>query len=372
MNFVAKFKAGQAGMNKGLTTGLPNLDRAINGIQRGHSYGVAAAPKCGKTTFIDYAFILAPYLHMEKIGKLQDIEWDYWSMEIDRVSKEFKFAAFFMYHDFGISEVKYKEKTYPMTLDYLMGRLMYNEDEVVPVSEEHTQMLKQIYVSRIIPLFGEFDEDGNQIQPGKIKFIEQADNPTGIYKYCINKAKSHGEFKWESFVVKDEKGREERRERITGFKDREPHKYRIFLVDHIRKLTRERGYTMKENIDKWLEYTTILRDKCNYIFVNVCHSNRGVSNVQRLQQAGEMIFPTADDVKDTGNLAEDSTILMTLFNAHDEKYNLTRHMGVELADNPNYLSLHITESRNTECPAHIQMNAYRNINYFVPLHSQFQ
>ena len=97
------------------------------------------------------------------------------------------------------------------------------------------------------------------------------------------------------------------------------------------------------------------------------HSNRGVTNVDRLKMHGDKIFPTADDVKDTGNLAEESTILMTLFNPSDEKYNLTNHFGVELADYPNYRSLHITESRNTDSPVHIQLNVFGNVNYFEPL-----
>ena len=124
---------------------------------------------------------------------------------------------------------------------------------------------------------------------------------------------------------------------------------------------------MKQTIDKWLEYSTILVNRCGFTMVNIMHSNRQVSNVDRLKMHGESIFPTADDIKDTGNLAEESTILMTLFNPSDEKYNLQKHFGVMLKDHPLYRSLHITESRYTECPVHIQLNAYSNINYFTPL-----
>lgn len=46
-NFIKEFKKGQSGGNKGVPmgTGLENLSRAINGTQRGMTYGVAAAPK---------------------------------------------------------------------------------------------------------------------------------------------------------------------------------------------------------------------------------------------------------------------------------------------------------------------------------------
>src|SRR4051812_43531757 len=108
-NFSQVFKQGLAGDNFGLTTGVSPLDKSINGTQRGMSIGLAAAPKCGKTTFADFAFVLSPYLKMEKEGRLDDIEWIYHSFEISRVRKEFKFAAFFMAYDYQQYGVVYKD-----------------------------------------------------------------------------------------------------------------------------------------------------------------------------------------------------------------------------------------------------------------------
>jgi hypothetical protein len=376
MNFRKRFKQGQAGFNRGLTTGNKKLDRAINGIQKYHSYGIAAAPKVGKTTFADFSFVLAPYLQMEREGRLDDIEWIYFSYEIERISKEFKFAAFFMYYDYGIFNFEFNGKTYPMCQDYLEGKLLYVKGldakgeeihDFVPIQPEHSNMLLQIYLKRIIPLFGEYDEEGKQIKPGKIRFIDNPENPTGMWKYCIEYARQNGTAVMEKFTIKNAQGKDEEKEKIVSYSEKNPKKFTIIVTDHVRKLVKERGFTMKENIDKWLEYSTMMRNKFGFTFVNICHSNRGVSNVVRLQQSGEMIFPTSDDVKDTGNLAEESTVLMTLFNPNDEKYNLERHMGVDLEHHPNYRSLHITESRYTECPAHIQMNMFGNVNYFVSL-----
>lgn len=375
MNFVKKFQDGQAGKNKGRTTGIPKLDRAINGIRKYQSYGLAAGPKCGKTTFADFAFVISPYLEALENGTIDNIDWVYFSGEIDRISKEFKFAAYFMYHDYNIFDFTFNGVVYEMSQDYLMGSLLYVKEvkngveiqDFVPVSPEHSALLKQIYINRIIPMFGEYDQEGNQIRPGKIKVIEEQDNPTGMYKYLLARAKTHGSFVMEKYEVDNGRGGVETKERVMSFSDDKPDNMLIVVVDHVRKLVRERGFTMKENIDKWLEYSTILRNKIGYTFVNICHSNRGISNVDRLRLAGEMIFPTADDVKDTGNLAEESTVLMTLFNPGDEKYNLTKHMGIELAHFPNYRSLHITESRYTACPAHIQLNMFGNVNNFVSL-----
>jgi len=373
MNFVKTFLDGKAGKNMGLPTGIPALDQAINGIQRKTSIGIAAAPKCGKTTLADFACVLSPYLHMEKIGKLDDIEWIYFSGEIDRVSKEFKFAAFFMANDFGVYNFKYKDTLYQMNQDYLMGRMLHRNtddtEERIPISPEHEDMLKQIYLQRIIPLFGEYDDRGAKIRSGKIDFIEDLENPTGLNKYLMAYARRHGEFIEEKYYTADPNDDKKtiERKRIIGYKANNPEKYTIIITDHIRKPKRERGFTMKENIDKWLEYSTILRNLCEFTFIHIVHSNRQVANVDRLKFAGEWIYPTAEDIKDSGNVAEECTILLTLFNPNDEKYNLKRHFGVELKDFPNYRSLHLTESRYTEAPVHIRLNMHGGINTFTQL-----
>ena len=124
---------------------------------------------------------------------------------------------------------------------------------------------------------------------------------------------------------------------------------------------------MKDTIDKLLEYHTDIRNWCYFTFIEIIHSNRSLANVDRLRYAGDQIFPTSDDCKDSGNPAEESTVFMTMFNPNDEKYNLDKHFGVELANHPHYRSLHITESRAGECPLHMQFNMYGGINMFTPL-----
>lgn len=373
-NFIETYKAGKQGRNFGLTTGIDSLDSAINGLQKKTTIGLAAAPKCGKTTFCDFAFVISPYLQLLSLGELDKVQWIYFSYEIDRINKEFKFAAFFMAHDYGIYNFTYKGTTYQMSQDYLMGRLLHtNSDgtkESVPVFPEHEEKLKLVYENRIVPLFGEWDDSGHLITEGKIKFIEDPENPTGLNKFLMGYAKLNGTFIETEYNTTNEEGKTVKKKRIIGYRPNDPDKFTIIITDHIRKLRRERGFTMKENIDKWLEYSTFLRNICGFTFIHVCHSNRQIANVDRLKYAGEYIFPTADDVKDTGNLAEESTILMTLFNPNDEKYNLEKHMGVQLSEYPNYRSLHITESRYTECPVHMQLNMYGGINTFTPLNVQ--
>ena len=64
MNFIEEFKYGQKGGNKGLSLGpgLENLSKAIGGLQRKMMIAIASAPKTGKSTLVDYGFIIHPWL----------------------------------------------------------------------------------------------------------------------------------------------------------------------------------------------------------------------------------------------------------------------------------------------------------------------
>ena len=97
MNLIEEYKKGQTGANKGLNMGpgLSNISNAINGVQRARLYGIAAAPKAGKSTLCDYGFVINPIL--DAFRQNLPIEVIYFSFELDRVSKEFDFLVYFLF-----------------------------------------------------------------------------------------------------------------------------------------------------------------------------------------------------------------------------------------------------------------------------------
>jgi hypothetical protein len=282
MNFIEKVKKGQLGKNKGLSTGLDNLNRAIDGIQKRAIYGIASAPKVGKTTFVDFCFVLEPYLYYLELLRLHPdtttkIHWIYFSFEIDRVKKELKYASYFMWKDYGIANFWHKNKLYEMSGRYLEGKLTDADDEVILLQPDHLEKLKLIYQNRIIPLFGEYDINGKKIRDGIIDFIEERDNPTGLRNYLFGYAEEHGHFTRESYKTL-EKGVMVTKQRISGYKENDPDLVTIIITDHVRKLRREMHYNMKDNIDKWLEYQVELRNWCSFSFIDIVHLNRSLSN----------------------------------------------------------------------------------------------
>ena len=166
------------------------------------------------------------------------------------------------------------------------------------------------------------------------------------------------------------------REKRVGWVPNNPDKFTIIITDHMRKLKDEKGFTKKQIVDKMSEYQVEFRDWCGFTFVDIIHLNRNMSDVQRMKFNAEYLYPTGDDIKETGNLSEDANYIFTLMNPNDEKFNINKHFGLEIKTPnseeiyPNYRSVHLVESRETECPVHFRSEMLGNINLFRPLVEQ--
>lgn len=367
MNFTTAYMLGQEGSNQGLSMGegLSEVSNAVNGIQKAMIYGIAAGPKVGKSTFADFVFVIQAYI--ESIINNTPLEIIYYSFEIDRISKEFDFASHFLMRDHNIHMIRLPEgvtmkgeSTIEMSSNYLRGKLKDDNGEMIKVSDHVDQHLELVYRNRLVPLFGEYDEEtGKQISEGVITFIEQKENPTGIRNYLIEDAKKHGDFIEETY---HNKATNSTGTKILGYKPHNDDRFVIVVTDHLRKLKLERGFKMKETVDKYIEYSVEIRNWCKYSFIHIIHLNRSMSDMTRLKYAGDMLFPNGDDIKDTGNLSEDADFLFTMLNPNDERFNLTEHFGWKIRDkagNPLYpkmRTIHLVESRHTEFPQHFRVN----------------
>lgn len=374
MNFETAYILGQQGSNQGLSMGegLSEVSNAVNGVQKGMIYGVAAAPKVGKSTFADFVFVIQTFL--ECLLNNIPLEIIYFSFEIDRISKEFDFAAHFLMRDFNIHEIELPEgrtikgeTTVEMSSNYLRGKLKGDDGEIIKVNSTIHECLEKVYHDRIIPLFGEYDQEGQKVRDGVIKFIEQKENPTGLRNFLMEDARQNGTFISEKYF---DKKLNKQGERITGYKPNNEDRFVVVVTDHLRKLKLERGFKMKETVDKYIEYSVEIRNWCKYSFVHIIHLNRSMSDMGRIKYSGDLLFPNGDDIKDTGNLSEDADFLFTMLNPNDERYGLTEHFGEKIKDkagNPLYPKLrtiHLVESRHTEFPQHFRVNMIGGTKYF--------
>lgn len=400
MNFEAAFKKGQQGSNKGISMGkdLSVISSAIGNLQRAMIYVVAAAAKGGKSTLVDAGFVIAPYIDILENNKKYndyinqgytkeyiqntfginylDVTFIYNSYEIDRISKEFDFACHFLNYEHGIKYVELEdgstrkgETTIELCSDYLRGRMQDDNGKIIKVKEKIVDALKVIYRKWIIPLFGEYDLAGNQISKGLIIFLEHRDNPTGVRNFLLDFAKQNGTFTYERFKGSDGK----MHQKMKSYTPNNPDKYVFVITDHLRKLSVERNFNLKQTVDKFSEYCVELKNLCKFSFIQIIHLNRSMSDIQRQKYQEDMIYPTSDDIKETGNLAEDCDYLFTMFNPNDDRYNLSKHFGKLIREKngsliyPNMRTIHLVESRHCFYPQHFRFNMFGGIKKFEHL-----
>lgn len=365
MNFIEEFKKGQAEGIIGIPFGesLESITMDTNGIHRGRIYAVGGPEKSGKTTFVDYAFVMQAYLYALNAGI--NLKWIYYSFEIDRVSKEFDFVTYFLHMDHGVTTIalpegvlRNGETRIKLSPDYLRGFLMDDEFKSIKIHPDLVPLIKDVYEKRIIPLFGEFSQYGHQIKKGLITFIEHRDNPTGLYKSLKAEAEKEGVYH------KDDSGYD------IGYTPNDPKSFRIVIIDHIRKLKPERNWQIKQTIDKMSEYMVVLRNLLGYTFVPIVHTNRGLTSADKINHLKGDIFPSSDSLKDSGNIGEDCNYLLTTFNPNDDNYALKEHFGFKVRDSkgnilhPNFKTIHLASSRHCEFPRHYKINMLGNLKKF--------
>lgn len=368
MNLIEEFKKNQSGDFRGIPfgKGLESINRDTNGILPKKIYGIAGPEKSGKTTFADAGFLYQPFLYcLEHNIK---IEWIYYSFEIDRVSKEFECLAHFLNVDKGVNNIYLPEgvtknglNKIELSADYIRGLVLDDNFNQIKFNEDLIPLMKEVYANRVIPLFGEYSAEGIKIQDGLISFRSHPENPTGIYKEILEYANQRGRIIYRN---------PEKRHGIIRYEKNDPSAYVIVIIDHIRKVRGERGYDRKTTIDKMSEYLVELRDSLGYTFVPLMHTNRNLGSIERLSFMKGDLYPTSNDLKDSGNLAEDCNFLLTTFNPNDDLYGLKEHFGLKIRDsrgnilNEKLKTIHLASSRHGPFPKHYKMNMLGNVKNF--------
>lgn len=358
MNLIRVVEEGIEGVSPGLLFHIDKLNILLGGIHKHTMHIIAAEPKAGKTTFLDENYVLSPYLRNLLVNPDTSIEWYYWSTEISRIEKEAGMISTLLYYNHGLR----------LTAEYILGRQLVEENGRIVrkiVSAEHHRLIVDTYLEYIVPLFGTFDADsGRQLTSGLIRFFPK-DNPTGIRNELLRAAAENGEMIRETYQIADENGVMHSRERIVSYRPNNRRKYILCLIDHLRGLKRERGFSMKDNIDKMTEYAVELRNLTGIIFAFTIHLNRAVTDIDRLKYLKDTLYPHSDDLKDSGNPSEDANYVFTMLNASDEKYGITTHFGHNVRSyEGRYRSLHLVAARNAECPVHMGMEFLGDVKHF--------
>ncbi len=297
-DFEDDVEKGIRGQNLGLSTGLSKFDKLIGKVQGSTYYLIGGNTGTGKTAFVDFCFVLSPYAdylkqtinrHLSE-APLIKLRVFYYSFEIAAKVKIAKWVCALMYYRYG------------MIIDI---KEVYSRNSIL--SEEKYQLIKgcRQYVEQMME---------------HVHIFDHPMNPYGIYKEVSDYMNVNGK---EINVIKVIKGKEFT---FKKYIPNDPYEIVLVIEDHIGLARKEKDLlTKKDIIDKGSENAITLRNRYGVSKVAVSQFNRDLADIDRRRFTE--LTPQLEDFKNTGNVAEDCNIAMTLFNP--DRYNLNEYSGIQ-------------------------------------------
>ena len=295
---------GIEGRNTGIPLPLKKLEKVINGIQKQMYCLYGGASGTGKTALVDFLYVLAPYIWMQRQELLPD-------------GSDIKFKV--IYRSMERSK-KYKLQKWTCAYLYLIHGLVID----VPTINGWASKLFDVTpeIRKQIETAEEFIN--GMLDSGVVQIHDGAENPTGISKSIREYACSVGTLKEERKVSKEGNTYTEK-----SYTPHDPNLTTMIIEDHLGKLKLEKiegRYDLKLTIDKMSEYNGILRDLYGFTVIAISQFNRSLADSTRMRN--KVLAPEPSDFKNTGNTYEDADLVIGLFNPF--KLKVTNDLGYEV------------------------------------------
>lgn len=302
-HFMHSYLRGRAGLNVGLDNKLDGLNNYLYGVHPGRYYLIGADSGVGKTTFVDFAFVLSTIQGAERAGK--KLYLFYYSFEISKQAKVAKW----------ISQAVYLKYSVRLPSEYIMGRITGN-----PVTDEHDVMIQDAYTLV-------------EYVMSRITFIEDPIHPTYIYHSLVdNHYGTIGTILREEPTAKQKQ--ENRQGRIIKYtpKAGEENSQTIIVVDHIALTAPEKGMNTKDVIDRLSSYFVQLRNMFSATIVVVQQFNSDLQTFNRLthlrKQGAGIILPQKLDFGDSKYTYRDADVVIGL--VKPSAFSLEEFFGVDI------------------------------------------
>jgi replicative DNA helicase len=266
-----EIERGEQGLNTGIPfEGFTTLSDHIQNIQQRRYDLIFAPTSIGKSAFLDSTYVYGAINFLQSNpGYIHDLEIIYYSLEIppeDQIAK------------------------------HIVGLLWKEHGILSDVNEIKSKGNKQIR-PEVKKLLLDYEDRMNEIQDSYIRFKTSL-SPKSLFRDLVTYAEKRGVFQ------RDEEGN------ILSYTPNNPGLITLVIIDHIGHINYKDFNSKKEAIDMASKHLVFFRNMCNFSPVVVSQINRDKN--QKHRQAEEGWMPELQDIKDTGNLAEDANTVMGL------------------------------------------------------------
>lgn len=296
---IEEIDRGKLGLNEGLPHGFPKLVDYIPNVQKKTYYLIGASTGEGKTTIADQMFLYSPYEYIKNtIDCPYTIDIDYFSFEIDSVSKITKGISRKLYLDYGLV----------VDVNYILSR--------------GKNMISQEIYDKIILTKNYFEELEDNLH-----IFDIALNPTGVNKYLFRKAEEHGKILKKIINTVDDNKNPVTMEVFDKYVPNNPNRFWIVILDHAALLREELGKSTKQLIDKMSEYLVAGRNNFGITPVVIQQLNYDINSPERAKIG--RLTPMLSDFGDSKYTTRDCNYCLSLFNP--SKFEQSNFRGYDIS-----------------------------------------
>lgn len=271
------------------------------GIQQRKMYLISSFTKGSKTQFTSFFFIFTPLFYAYNNPNKIRIRFFMYLLE---ETKEDMMARLMCHLIYKLSGER---------LEVSMEQLM-STDSDNPVPDEALAIMDTEEFNNIIDFFEAHT------------FFSDSPNPTGIWNECRSYAEENGKTFYKKKKYKDEFGVERETEGFDWYKPDDEDEYRIIIVDHLSLLSPERGFTLKQTMDKAGEYGILLRDRYNFTPVFIQQQNTDQESIDAFKL--QRLRPTVAGLADSKYSARNCNVFLGLFSPI--KFELSDYKGYNI------------------------------------------
>lgn len=279
--FLAQVREGMLNKNVGLSSGIPKIDKHLNGIQRGTYYIIGAESGSFKTTIADYITIS---MVRDAIKREIPLRIFYFSFEISKTQKLARWLSHFIYLQYKIM----------IPADRILGRIRgrtLNAEEYKKVEDAYKVLDKVL---------------------SYIHIVEQLINPTSVYEEVVDKfySKKGIIYRWDRTNPKSH---------IINYTPYDPRLMVVLIVDHVSLFQSEKGMKKKEVIDRASTIFMMLRNifKTTIIALQqfstdmLMHRRTLLAHTSK-EQHNKILTPSRLDLADSKDTFRDADIVLGL------------------------------------------------------------
>lgn len=265
---------------------FPSFKTDFPGIEQGTYYLITGAAKSAKTQITSFLFLYTPVLYAYHHPDQVRLKIFYFPLEETKDKIITRFMSHLLY-----TMTNQQIRVSPRDLRSV------NADKVNDSDKRYTELLRELDFRSILDFFVDH-----------VEFVNQR-NPTGLWMTANKYAEKHGKI----FKKKEEfNGMEV--ESFDHYEPNDPDEYVIFIWDHASLTEQERGWNLKQCIDKLSEYCKDLRDNYNYIPVLIQQQNMDTISLDAYKQ--KKIMPTLAGLADSKNPGKDASLMLGITNPH--------------------------------------------------------